>query len=89
MPGLFTVRLGFFLMGCTARLRRFLVRGIQACTFSDSFLSIAPDSSLVPTVSGRVRGLLAGGMRDGLLLEVIWLDTVGLMGLWYRVSFLA
>jgi len=66
---------GFFLWA--ARLRRFLVRCIQACIFSCSFLPIAPDSSLVPTVSGRVRGFLARGMRDGLLPEVVWLHTVG------------
>jgi len=44
----------------------FLVRCIQACTFACSFLPIALDSSLVPTVLGRVRGFLAGGGRDGL-----------------------
>jgi len=62
---------GFFL--CSARLRRFLVRCFQACIFSCSFLPIAQDCSLDPTVSGRVRGFLAGERRDGLLLEVVWL----------------
>jgi len=66
---------GFFL--CAASLPRFLVRCFQACIFSCSFLPIAWDSSLVPTVSGRVRGLLGGGRRDGLLSEVVWLHTVG------------
>ena len=54
-----------------------MVRGIQACTFSCSFLPIERDSLLVPMVSGRVRGFLAGGIRDGLLLEVVWLHTEG------------
>ena len=66
---------GFFLWA--ARPRRVLVRCILACIFSCSFLPIALDSSLVPTVSGRVRVLLARGMRDGLLLEVVWLHTPG------------
>ena len=66
---------GFFLWA--ARLRRLLVCCIQACNFSCSFLPIALDSSLVPTVSGRVRGLLAGGTREGLLPEVVWLHTTG------------
>jgi len=66
---------GFFLWA--ACLRRLLVRCIQACIFSCSFLPIALDSSLVPTVLGRVRGFLARGMRDGLLPEVVWLHTVG------------
>jgi len=60
-----------------ARLQRVLVRFIQACIFSCSFLPTAPDSSLVPTVSGRVRGFLARGMRDGLWSEVVWLHTPG------------
>jgi len=49
----------------------FLVHCIQACSFACSLLPIALDSSLVPTVSGRVRGLLAGGSQDGQLLEVV------------------
>jgi len=40
-----------------ACLRRVSVRCIQACTFACSFLPIAPDSSLVQTISGRVRRL--------------------------------
>jgi len=54
-----------------ACLRRVLVCGFQACTFACSFIHIAPESSLDPTVSGRVRGSLAGGRRDGLSLEVV------------------
>jgi len=65
----------FFLWA--ARLRRVLVRCIQACIFSCSFLPIAPDSWLVPTVSGRVRGFLSRGMRDGLLSVVVWPHTPG------------
>ena len=53
------------------------MRCIQACNISCSFLPIAADSSLVPMVSGRVRGFLARGMKDGLLLEVVWLHTAG------------
>jgi len=64
---------GFFLWA--AHLRRFLVHCIQACIFSSSFLPIAPDNSLVPTVSGRGKGFLARGMRDRLLPEVVWLHT--------------
>jgi len=43
---------GLFLWA--ARLRRFLVRCIQACTFSCIFLPIALDSSLVPKQGQRV-----------------------------------
>ena len=69
---------GFFLWA--AHLGRFLVRCIQACTFSCSFLPIAPDSPLVPTVSGRVRGRVARGRRDGLLPKVVWLHTRSVHG---------
>jgi len=74
-PRLFTVGLGFFLMGCTSA--EIFGSCFQACIVSCSFLPIAPDSSLVPTVSGRVRGFLARGRRDGLLPEVVWLYTAG------------
>jgi len=67
-------RVGVFSYGLHA-CGGFLVGCIQACIFSCSFLPIVPDSSLVPMVSGRVRGFLARGRRDGLLLEVVWLHT--------------
>jgi len=54
---------GFFLWA--ARLRRISVCSFQACTFTCSFLPVAPDISSDPRVSGRVRGFSAGGRGDG------------------------
>ena len=86
-PPLFTIGLGFLLMGCTS-VEGFLVRCIPACTFACSFLPIAPDSLLVPTVSGRVSGFLAGGRWDGLWVEVVGRIPRGGRPL-YLVSFFA
>ena len=79
------LRFPYFFLGCSlsgwgfflwaARLMTLLVRGFQGCIFSCSFLPIAPDSSLVQIVPGRVRGFLTRGRRDGLLPEVVWLHT--------------
>jgi len=68
-PWLFTVGVGFFLMGCTSA--EDFGSCIQACTLAFSFLPIGLNSSLVPIVSGRVRELLAGGTWDGPSLEVV------------------